>query len=122
MEKERKVTKKEMFGKLIEVVENAGVEDAVEMVAFLNHEIELVSKKRAGQTKTQKANEGLIEVIYEAIANADNPMTVTEIYEVVKSDEITSPQKVSALVKKLRDAGKVTRVEEGRKAYFKAND
>ena len=49
-------------------------------------------------------------------------MTVTEIYEVVKSDEITSPQKVSALVKKLRDAGKVTRVEEGRKAYFKAND
>lgn len=122
MEKERKVTKKEMFGKLIEVVENAGVEDAVEMVAFLNHEIELVSKKRAGQTKTQKANEGLIEVIYEAIANADNPMTVTEIYEVVKSDEITSPQKVSALVKKLRDAGRVTRVEEGRKAYFKAND
>ena len=122
MEKERKVTKKEMFGKLIEVVENAGVEDAVEMVAFLNHEIELVSKKRAGQTKTQKANEGLIEVIYEAIANADNPMTVTEIYEVVKGDEITSPQKVSALVKKLRDAGRVTRVEEGRKAYFKAND
>ena len=114
----KKVTKKEMFGRLIEIVEGANVQDVETIVEFLNHEIELVSKKRNGQTKVQKANEGLIEVIYNAIAEAGKPVTVTEIYEMVKSDEITSPQKVSALVKKLVDAERVVRTEEKKKAYF----
>lgn len=114
----KKVTKKEMFGRLIEIVEGANVQDVETIVEFLNHEIELVSKKRNGQTKVQKANEGLIEVIYNAIAKAEKPVTVTEIYEMVKSDEITSPQKVSALVKKLVDAERVVRTEEKKKAYF----
>ena len=114
----KKVTKKEMFGRLIEIVEGANVQDVETIVEFLNHEIELVSKKRNGQTKVQKANEGLIEVIYNAIAEAEKPVTVTEIYEMVKSDEITSPQKVSALVKKLVDAERVVRTEEKKKAYF----
>lgn len=114
----KKVTKKEMFGRLIEIVEGANVQDVETIVEFLNHEIELVSKKRNGQTKVQKANEGLIEVIYNAIAEAEKPITVTGIYEIVKSDEITSPQKVSALVKKLVDAERVVRTEEKKKAYF----
>ena len=114
----KKVTKKEMFGRLIEIVEGANVQDVETIVEFLNHEIELVSKKRNGQTKVQKANEGLIEIIYNAIAEAGKPVTVTEIYEMVKSDEITSPQKVSALVKKLVDAERVVRTEEKKKAYF----
>ena len=114
----KKVTKKEMFGRIIEIVEGANVQDVETIVEFLNHEIELVSKKRNGQTKVQKANEGLIEVIYNAIAEAEKPVTVTEIYEMVKSDEITSPQKVSALVKKLVDAERVVRTEEKKKAYF----
>ena len=114
----KKVTKKEMFGRLIEIVEGANVQDVETIVEFLNHEIELVSKKRNGQTKVQKANEGLIEVIYNAIAEAEKPVTVTGIYEMVKSDEITSPQKESALVKKLVDAERVVRTEEKKKAYF----
>ena len=118
MEKVKKVTKKEMFGRLIEIVEGANVEDAAAIVEFLNHEIELVSKKRSGQTKVQKANEGLIEVIYNAIAEANEKITVTELFEIVKCDEIASPQKVSALVKKLADAGRVVRIEEKKKAYF----
>ena len=118
MEKVKKVTKKEMFGRLIEIVEGANVEDTAALVEFLNHEIELISKKRNGQTKTQKANEGLIDIIYNAIAECEKPITITELFEIVKSDEIASPQKVSALVKKLVDAEKVTRTEEKKKAYF----
>ena len=118
MDKAKKVTKKEMFGRLIEVVKGANVEDANAMVEFLNHEIELVSKKRNGQTKTQKANEGLIEVIYNAIAEAGKAVTVTELFGMTKSDEITSAQKVSALVKKLVDAGRIAREEIKGKAYF----
>ena len=118
MENVKKVTKKEMFGRLIGIVEGANVQDAEAMVEFLNHEIELVSKKRSGQTKTQKANEKLIEVIYNAIAEAKEKITVTELFNIVKNDEITSAQKVSALTKKLVDAGRVTRIEEKKKAYF----
>ena len=118
MDKAKKVTKKEMFGRLIEVVKGANVEDANAMVEFLNHEIELVSKKRNTQTKTQKANEGLVEVVYNAIAEAGKAVTVTELFEIVKNDEIKSAQKTSALVKKLVDAGRVARTEEKNKAYF----
>lgn len=118
MDKTKKVTKKEMFGRLIEVVKGANVEDADAMVEFLNHEIELVSKKRNTQTKTQKANEGLVEVVYNAIAEAGKAVTVTELFEIVKNDEIKSAQKTSALVKKLVDAGRIAREEIKNKAYF----
>ena len=118
MDKAKKVTKKEMFGRLIEIVEGANVEDVNAIVEFLNHEIELVSKKRNTQTKTQKANEGLVEVVYNAIAEAGKAVTVTELFEIVKNDEIKSAQKTSALVKKLVDAGRVARTEEKNKAYF----
>ena len=118
MDKAKKVTKKEMFGRLIEIVEGANVEDVNAIVEFLNHEIELVSKKRNTQTKTQKANEGLVEVVYNAIAEAGKAVTVTELFEIVKNDEIKSAQKTSALVKKLVDAGRIARTEEKGKAYF----
>ena len=118
MDKAKKVTKKEMFGRLIEIVEGANVEDVNVIVEFLNHEIELVSKKRNTQTKTQKANEGLVEVVYNAIAEAGKAVTVTELFEIVKNDEIKSAQKTSALVKKLVDAGRIARTEEKGKAYF----
>lgn len=119
MEKTR-VTKRERFERLIGIVENAAMSETEkeEMVEFLNHEIELATKKRAGLTKVQKANEELIEVIYNAIAEAEDKISATDIFEIVKNDEIKSPQKVSALVKKLVDAGRVARVEEKRKAYF----
>ena len=115
---EKKITKKEMFGRLIEIVKGANIEDTDAIVEFLNHEIELVSKKRNGQTKTQKENEKLVEVVFEGIANAGHPVTVTELFKAVESDEIKSAQKVSALVKKLVDAGRVTRTEDKKKAYF----
>ena len=115
---EKKMTKKEMFGRLIDIVEGANVEDTDVVVDFLNHEIELVSKKRNGMTKTQKENEELVEVIYNAIAEIGHPVTVTELYENVKSDKITSAQKVSALVKKLVDAERVVRTEDKKKAFF----
>lgn len=115
---EKKMTKKEMFGRLIEIVEGANIEDTDAVVEFLNHEIELVSKKRNGQTKIQKENEKLIEVVFEGIANAGHPVTVTELFKAVESDEIKSAQKVSALVKKLVDAGRICREEDKKRAYF----
>lgn len=118
MEKTR-VTKKEMYGRLIEIVEGANVQDVEAIVEFLNHEIELVSKKRNGQIKVQKANVELVEKVYEVIAAADRPLAVAEIYDAMRDVEgITSANKVNALVKKLKDEGRVVRTEEKKKAYF----
>ena len=54
---EKKITKKEMFAKLREMVK-----DNAEMVKFIDHEIELLEKKNASKsakpTATQIANEG----------------------------------------------------------------
>ena len=54
----------------------------------------------------------------EGIANAGHPVTVTELFKAVESDEIKSAQKVSALVKKLVDAGRIRREEDKKRAYF----
>jgi len=116
----KKVTKKEMFGRLIEIVEEANAEDVEELVEFLNHEIELISKKRSGQTQIQKENEKLVEIVYDTIAKADERITISEIFDAVKNDEIKSSQKVSALVKKLVDAGRVIKIKEKRITYYMA--
>lgn len=114
-----KMTKVEKFERLIEVVEGANVEDKDVLIDGLKHEIELLSKKRSGKTKTQKANERLVEVVYDAMKGAGRNLTVTEIYGMLSDNaEITSPQKVSALVKKLRAAHRVDRTEEKGVAYF----
>ena len=114
-----KMTKKDMFGRLIEIVEGANVADAEVLIEGLNHEIELVSKKRNGMTKAQKENEELVEVIYEAIANAGRKVTATEVFEMVRDNEkFTSAQKVSALITKLKKAERIVRTEDKKKAYF----
>lgn len=117
MEKEKKMTKNEKFARLIAIVEGAEVEDAEMLVEFLNHEIELNSKKRSGMTKTQKENIELMEVIFNALGTEG--LTVSEIFDKVRADErITSSQKVSALVKKLVDAGRAVRTQDGKKVIF----
>lgn len=114
----KKMTKKDVYGRLIEVVREADVEDADVLVEALEHEIELVSKRKNGETKAQKENKVIMEGIYDLIDNEG--ATVTEIYEKAKDtvEGVTSSQKVSALVKKLVDAGRVAREERGKKAYF----
>lgn len=118
MEKMKKVTKKDNFKRMIEVIREADVEDADVLVEALEHEIELVSKRKTGKTKVQKENEVIMEGIYDLID--EKPATVTEIYEKAKDtvDGVTSSQKVSALVKKLVEAGRVVRTEDKKKAYF----
>ena len=82
-----KMTKKEMFERVIEIVKGAGVEDEAILVEKLNHEIELVSKKRTGLTKTQKANAELLVKLEEVIKGLEAPATATEIYEAAKGIE-----------------------------------
>lgn len=117
---EKKMTKKDYFNLVAEIVANADVENQEDIQAFIAHEIELLERKssRSKQTKKQKENEGIMQEIVSVLATLDTPVTVTEL---MKSDEtmaVYSPQKLSALLKKLVDNGTVKKTVEKKKSYF----
>lgn len=120
MEKVRKVTKKERFEMIKEIVLNACVDNEAEMIEFIDNEINLLNKKRASgaKTATQKENEVLVERLYEVLAEIGRPVTVSELQKENEEFGAMSNQKVSALMKKLKDAGRVNKIDDKKKAYF----
>lgn len=111
------MTKREMFVAIANVAEVAANE---EMVAFINHEIELLDNRKTskkGLTKTQKENEGVKAVIAEVLADAGEKMTVTELITDDRLNGYTN-QKISALLRQMVEAGKVVKTIEGKKAFF----
>ena len=111
------MTKREMFVAIANVAEVAANE---EMVAFINHEIELLDNRKTskkGLTKTQKENEGVKAVIAEVLAETGEKMTVTELINDNRLNGYTN-QKISALLRQMVEAGKVVKTIEGKKAFF----
>jgi len=110
-----KVTKAQMYAMIKEV---EGVKDNAEMVAFIDHELELLAKKAGNKkpTKTQEENAILKNEILGVLTNEG--VTVTELQ--TKSDSFAglSNQKLSALLRQLVDAGVVVKTIEKKKAYF----
>lgn len=68
-------------------------------------------------TKTQIANEGFKACIVENM-EPNRLYTVSELTKEIPFGEELSVQRVSALVRQLKEAGTVVRTEEKRKAYF----
>ena len=127
---EKKITKKDMFVKVLEIVKSANLADEKVYIDFLNHEIELLNKKSTSRKPTaqQEDNKVLIETILsilEIASNTDNKLlTIAEIQS--KSPTLNeyngkpiTNQRISALLKKLIEGGQVEREEIKRKAYFR---
>lgn len=114
----KKMTKREMFE---QIKANYNLTDAE--VAFIDHELELLAKKNSSEKKPtaqQVANEGLKSTIIEVLTDNGGLMTVTDVQKSCAELSELSNQRVSALLRQLKDDGKVERVEDKRKAYFKA--
>lgn len=108
-----KMTKRDYFNKL------KGMVSDPELIAFIDNELALLAKKNGAKkapTKTQKENAVYKDTIL-ASMSAGVLYAVAEIADMVDSD--LSNQKVSALLTQLVNDGKVVRVVEKRKAYFK---
>lgn len=118
------MTKKEMFAAIINAVEGKLTETtAAEMVEFLNHEIDLLNRKRSSKsskpTAKQMENEAIKERIMEILSHSLEGLTATDIMNELEAVSITaSNQKVNALVKQLISAELVDRKEVKGKAYF----
>ena len=110
-----KITKAEMFAMIKEV---EGVKENADMVAFIDHELELLAKKSANKkpTKTQEENENLKVVILDNLTNEG--MTVTELQ--AKSEVLggLSNQRVSALLRQMIADGKVVKTVDKKKSFF----
>ena len=113
-----KITKKEMFTMI-----KAQVKDNAEMVAFIDHEIELLQKKASSKkaTKTQKANIGIKSTIL-AVLEGGKSMTVTEMQGASAELGELSNQKVSALVRQLVEAGEVVKTIDKKVSRFSLAD
>ena len=113
----KKMTKREMFE---QIKNNYNLTPAE--VAFIDHELELLVKKNASEKKPtaqQVANEGLKEVILNVLTENGGLMTITDIQKASVELAELSNQRISALVRQMVGIT-VERVEDKRKAYFKA--
>ena len=112
----RKPTKKQMFEGLLKM---EGLSQ--EQIDFINHELELLSKKNSGEKKptaTQVANEALKVAIYEGMQ--DNRLyTVTEVIKEIPAVAGLTNQKVSPLMNQMVESGLLTKTVEKRRSYFK---
>lgn len=109
------MTKREYF----EAIKNVeGVRENPEFVAFLDKQIELVSKKRTALTATQKANAETVEAIYEYMVEVNGPVTVADVQDKFE----VSNQKAAALIKKLVDAKRVEKAKDGKKVIYTIAD
>ena len=116
----KKMTKKDHFNALKSIPEVAQNEV---LMAFIDHEIELLNRKNStatGEKKltaTQVANEELKTAILEGMT-ANRLYTITEMMkEIPECAELTN-QKISAIVRQMVKENTVNRIEDKRKALF----
>ena len=102
------------------VIDNCDLpEDVLAKLESMKAQLEKKSAHKGERkpTKTQIANEGFKALIVEFM-EPGTLYTVTELTKSVPFGEELSTQRVSALVRQLKEAGTVVRTEEKRKAYF----
>lgn len=117
MTNSKKLTKRDHFNTLLSLSE---VQANPVLVAFVEHELELLNKKNSGDKKPtaqQTQNESIKDAIIEGM-EPTRLYTVTEIIkEIAECNELTN-QRVSALLRQLKDEGKVVKTIDKRKSYF----
>ena len=114
---EKKVTKREVIN---EMLADVTVKANEKWVNYLTNELALLDKKSANKkpTKTQEANEGVKDTIVKVLAENGGKMTVTQIIASGEFEPLTSPQKISALLKQLIEADRVVKTVEKKTSYF----
>ena len=117
----KKMTKKDYFNALLNIPE---VGTNAELVAFIDHELELLERKSEKKsenkkpTATQIENEKLKDAIMEYM-KPEVAYTIKEMLENIEECDGFSTPKMSALLHSLAKEEKVERVEEKRKIYWK---
>ena len=109
-------TKRDFFNELLAI---EAVSANAEMVAFINHEVELLNKKSGSKkpTATQVANEAIKDTIREVLSDG-KARTVSEVIASGNFAEGTTTQKISALMTLLIKSGDVVKTVDKKKSFF----
>lgn len=109
-------TKRDFFNELLAI---EAVSANAEMVAFINHEVELLNKKSGSKkpTATQVANEAIKDTIREVLSDG-KARTVSEVIASGNFAEGTTTQKISALMTLLIKSGDVVKTVNKKKSFF----
>lgn len=108
----RKITKKDNYNALYDLVSNAGLDIETEerLHAFIDHEMELMAQRAEKSKNYQKAHrasdDAMTDTIMEVLRDANAPMTVADIVgKVIDS----TPQKVVYRLGKLFKDNSITK-------------
>ena len=118
---EKKITKKEMFTAML-----AKYDFSPEEVKFINHEIDLLNRKKgtSGKLTVEKELAEKIKVQIIEVLTDGKKRKATELVKELQPayEDITlTNQRISAILKKMVDEDStVARVKEGRKTLFYA--
>lgn len=100
----KKITKKENFAAIVEVLTDAGRDD---LAAVINHEIELLDKKaataKAAQAKKKVEGDALTDAVLAALT--DELTTIADVTAKVEGEDVTIA-KVQYRLNKLVESGK----------------
>lgn len=122
----KKVTKRMVYGEMVKIFEEMGRAD---LVKFAENEITLLDKKASAKKSTKKDNEEIKALVLDTLATLDNPITITDLLNIPalseyrytdgkETNKVLTNSKISAVMRALKEEGKVIRTEEKRKAYF----
>ena len=114
---EKKITKVDRFNQLMALDE---VKANADLVAFCEHEIELLQKKSASKkpSKKNEENEVLKSKIVDTLAMFENGATVSEVLGASEDFKGMSNQKISALMRQLVLDGDVVKTTDKKKSIF----
>ena len=117
--KVKKMTKKDRFNQLLEI---PAVQANAELVAFIDHELELLSRKSSSNdekkpTAKQAENEALKDAIYNNMEE-NRLYSITEMQKEFAECAELSNQKMSALLRLMIEEKRVERIVDKRKTYF----
>jgi len=112
---EKKITKKDYFNQIIEVLSEHGTQEQVD---FCKHEIELLEKKAQNKKKgVSEENRKLADIVLTVLADGKK-MTVSEVQKADTELSTLSTPKVTALLNLLQNEGSVVREVEKGKPLF----
>lgn len=113
-----KLTKKEKFNMVLEMVK-----DNEMLKEFIEHELELLDRKASGsdkaKAKANAENEKLKADLLVALREYGKPVTVSDFHDNSPSAvAMLSTSKLTHLLTKLKEEGKVVRTEVKKRPYY----
>ena len=115
------MTKREMYTEIANLLSTNE-----EIVAFCNHELELLDRKREkGSTKANEKSETEMALVYETLASVGGNATISQLIasgclnDLANDMGVVSTQKVSSVLRKLVANGSVESYKDKKVTYFR---